>query len=314
MYPSWTLPFAWYSRREFPGWGHLLGWLRVMPPLTTDHLWQKAPSLFVELPAKGHVIQADLRDCVERSFYFLGRHPDVELQLCIENLLRAGDRYIDVGAHIGMLAIPAASLVGDQGEVLAFEPNPINMSRLARCVGLNKLANMRLFDCALSDLTGEAAFNFPLGAATRGSLLSATGSEGAMTFNVKTARGDDLFLPLDARPTLVKVDVEGFEIEVIEGCREYISRAHPALITECYGPNFSQSGTTVAAFLKIMKDTGARGFLMQADTKRFNRPKLKLEPIEQVSLELFETHCEDILWLFEESALWDRAKPWMKVV
>jgi FkbM family methyltransferase len=314
MYPSWTLPFAWYSRRELPGWGHLLGWLRVMPPLTTDHLWQKAPSLFVELRTKGHVIQADLRDCVERSFYFLGRHPDVELQLCIENLLRPGDRYIDVGAHIGMLAIPAASLVGDAGEVLAFEPNPINMSRLARCVGLNGVANMQLFDCALSDRTGEAAFTFPLDGATRGSLLSAGGADRAMTFTVRTARGDDLFLSLDARPTLVKVDVEGFEIEVIDGCREYVSRAQPALITECYGPNLAQSGTTVAAFLGVMKDTGARGFLMQAGTKRFHRPELKLEPIERVSLGLFETLCEDILWLFEGTTMWNRAKPWMNVV
>jgi FkbM family methyltransferase len=310
MYPYWALPFAWYTRRELPGWWHLLSLLKVMPP-SHDPLWERAPSLFMDLPTRGQVIQTDLRDCVERMCYFVGRHPDIEIDLCLRSLLKPGDRYIDVGAHIGMLAMPAATLVGREGEVLAFEPNPVNMSRLARCVGLNGISNIRLLDVALSDRTGEAAFNFPLASATRGSLMTSRAGDNAATFPVRTVKGDELLLPLDSRPTLMKVDVEGFEIEVLRGCREFVLSARPAMITECYGPNFGDSGATVAAFLKVMRSTGAQGFLLDISVKRLRRPRLKLVPLEQVPLERFETLCEDVLWLFEGTAMWDRAQQWM---
>ena len=40
---------------------------------------------------------------------------------------------------------------------------------------------------------------------------------------------------------------------------------------------------------------------------------MQLDPLERVSLRVFEETCEDILWLFEGTAMWDRARPWMLV-
>ena len=310
MYPFWSLPFARYSRRGLPGWGKLLTWLHVTPP-TRDPSWTRAPMVFFTT-SEGHVVQADLSDCVERFYFFVGRHPDLQLHLCLMNLLRPGDRFVDIGAHIGMLSLTASSLVGAGGEVLAFEPNPINMFRLRRIVDLNACSNVCLSDFALSDSTGEATFNLPLRAATRGSLQAVAGDEKTMRFVVKVARGDTLFSDLGSKPTLIKIDVEGFEIPVIKGCADFMSRVRPAVITECFGPNFAQSGATVSEFLAVMRNSGAKGFLLQTSRTRREAPALALSPLGAIPLAYFETNCADLLWLFEGTAMWERAVPCMR--
>ena len=310
MYPFWSLPLAAYSRRGLLGWGTLLTWLKVTPP-TRDPLWTRAPMLFFTA-LEGHVVQADLSDCVERFYYFVGRHPDLQLHLCLSALLAAGDRFIDVGAHIGMLSLSASARVGPTGEVLAFEPNPINMFRLRRIADLNGRSNIRLFDCALSASAGQATFNLPLRAATRGSLQATAGHEKTMRLPVQMERGDTVLAGLDARPTLMKVDVEGFEIPVMEGCLEFVDRNRPAMITECFGPNFAQSGATVSQFLDVMSRTGAKGFLLQTSKVRLREPELLLTPLDAVPIAYFETHCADLLWLFEDTPMWQRAGRWIQ--
>jgi precorrin-6B methylase 2 len=69
-------------------------------------------------------MELDLAAWSERSAYFLGRFYDLNLQMLMIQILKPGDRFVDIGANIGMLSILAARLVGPSGRVESFEPNP----------------------------------------------------------------------------------------------------------------------------------------------------------------------------------------------
>jgi len=125
---------------------------------------------------------------------------------------------LDVGAFIGVYALRAASLVGPSGLVVAVEPLPSSYRLLELNVRANRLGNVRLVGAAVSDGWGSAELLVP------GSPLNATldpgyasawgGAVGAV--RVRTLPLDALIGPL-GRVDLVKIDVEGLELRVVEG-------------------------------------------------------------------------------------------------
>jgi FkbM family methyltransferase len=132
----------------------------------------------------------------------------------IERILRPGDCFIDVGANIGCHAITAARRVGVGGHVLAFEPNKANRAELCANLELNSLANVLVWPCGL-------------GTAVRTHRMQADPSNpgGAKiaddcTDNFEPVQVAPLDLMRPARTIrLVKIDVEGYELQVLEGAR-----------------------------------------------------------------------------------------------
>lgn len=148
-------------------------------------------------------------------------------------VLRPGDVVYDIGGNIGLYALPSAMKLaalgpgshGLTGRVYAFEPVPEWCQRLRQNVSKNALPNLDVFDVALADKRGRAAFTVR---AVPGSGLGAGGlvrrydaylpSAAQRTIEVEVQRGDEFVakrsLPL---PTVLKVDVEGAELAVLEG-------------------------------------------------------------------------------------------------
>jgi FkbM family methyltransferase len=147
------------------------------------------------------------------------------------DLISPGSRVIDVGANIGIYSLPWAAVNADV-TVHCFEPNPAVRRRLARNVALNRLAaRIRLHTQALSDHAGTATL---YGSDDMSSLNKGvyTGTGQAVPAEVPLARLDDI-VGIEGPPvSLMKVDVQGHELEVLRGADAVISHHRPALILE----------------------------------------------------------------------------------
>ena len=139
-----------------------------------------------------------------------------------------GATVLDVGAHVGYYTVLSAVLSGPQGQVYAFEPNPVNHAFLQRHVRLNRLASVTIENAAVSDRNGTASFAFGSGSGT-GHLDEA----GALT--VRTLRLDDFCSDRQIRPEFVKIDVEGAELAVLRGAEAVITDHHPVIVLSTHG-------------------------------------------------------------------------------
>ena len=144
---------------------------------------------------------------------------------------------LDIGANIGMSALVLAALAPG-GRVVAAEPSPGTAARLRETLALNRVdALVAVEQCAVSATPGEAAFHFESGHSAGSKLVNegtmdrATLSAAPVTVPVTTV---DALVTAHALPRvdLVKVDVEGFEGDVLDGATATIARHRPAFILE----------------------------------------------------------------------------------
>jgi FkbM family methyltransferase len=151
----------------------------------------------------------------------------------LANLLNPGDVFYDVGANVGFFTVIGAKIVGPTGQVYAFEPVPDNYSFLGKNIEINNFRNVSTHKYAISKSGGKGELF--LSEYSGGSTLS----EASMppdfkgTLPVELATIDDLvvekgFLP----PSLVKIDVEGAEMDVIQGMVQTIEQYKPIIIYE----------------------------------------------------------------------------------
>jgi FkbM family methyltransferase len=146
--------------------------------------------------------------------------------------LRPGDCVWDVGANVGHYSTRFADCVGPSGHVLSFEPSPRNFARLSARV--EALANVTALPLALGERTGSAALQQgadPLGATSR--IMAGPGSVA-----ISVASGSDLVKGGRARkPNVIKIDTEGYELEVLLGLGELL--LDPELRVLCVEVHFA---------------------------------------------------------------------------
>jgi FkbM family methyltransferase len=134
---------------------------------------------------------------------------DARLTACIHS----GDVVWDIGANIGYYTTRFAASVGAQGTVVAFEPSAVNFSRLkSACTGL---AQATLQPYGLGNVSGQVRFeqgNDDLGATSR--MIEADDSGELVDVRIGDALISTGELP---QPSVIKMDVEGFEGEVVDG-------------------------------------------------------------------------------------------------
>lgn len=187
----------------------------------------------------GSLFEVDTRNYLEwRLFVYGDYEPDV--RRAIRRCLRAGDTAIDVGANIGIHTITMARAVGSKGKVVAIEPFAEATTRLRRNLEHNGLSNIcSVVPKAASSHCGHTFFYTPGPTASnqaQGSLLPLAYLQ-PEPVDVELTTLDALAheYRLD-RVRLVKIDVEGWESEVMEGARELIGDQRPYVLFE-YSPS-----------------------------------------------------------------------------
>jgi FkbM family methyltransferase len=163
---------------------------------------------------------------IGRSFDQYGEYSEGEVAL-FRDWLRPGDVALDVGANIGALTIPMARLVGPTGTVYSFEPQRIVFQILCGNVAMNELGNVQTLQWAVGHAAGTTKVA-PLdyGAQYNFGGISLGGLKGE---DVAVIAIDDINLP---KLRLLKMDVEGMELNAIMGATATIERCRPILFIE----------------------------------------------------------------------------------
>jgi FkbM family methyltransferase len=174
---------------------------------------------------RGAGLRLEIDPRAER-YYWTGLF-EPEVQEITSRCLAPGDVMWDVGAHIGFLSAIASRAVGPAGRVVAYEPLPQNLDRLRHTVETNGLTNVTIREVAVSSSVGVSTF-YLHASTTMGGLAFASG---VPQIEVHTTTLDAELDP--ARPpTLVKIDVEGFQDQVISGGQRLFSEIRPTVIIE----------------------------------------------------------------------------------
>ncbi|MBS1810944.1 MAG: FkbM family methyltransferase [Acidobacteria bacterium] len=162
-------------------------------------------------------------------------------------LLHKGAVVIDVGANIGYYTRIASNLVGQEGQVLAFEPSPKALSVLKLNTG--DLGNVQIFPVALSDSEGEVRFYVR----KNGGTSSLSADSGAQQVLVKMTTLDHL--PINVQQVdFIKIDVEGFEPDVLRGAQSVIKRFRPIVYLEYFEHYAEQRGFASSVFDSFFSD------------------------------------------------------------
>lgn len=166
--------------------------------------------------------------------------------------VRPGDTVFDVGANIGFFSTLLSRLVGPDGKVLAFEPEPENLALLRANLAANGCRNVTVEPCAVGAWPGTATFSLDeatgstghLGSeATAGEMAVGTGKVRLIETRVETI--DGLADRLGAVPDVIKMDIEGGEVRALAGATETLAKSRPVVLSELAGDD----GADVVRFL-----------------------------------------------------------------
>jgi FkbM family methyltransferase len=191
----------------------------------------------------------------------------------VNNTLKDGDVFIDIGSNIGLFSLIASNLVGRNGKVISFEPSPKTFKRLEENIELNELQNVKLNNIGLSDKKGTLKLH-----------VSENGHDAWDTFatdinNIKYQNSIEVNInTLDNEIEnigvnnikLIKIDVEGWEKFVLLGAIETIKKFSPILLIEFTAENTENAGYNVLEIYDIVTNLGYRWY-------RYKKNKLKLE-------------------------------------
>lgn len=180
----------------------------------------------------------------------------VLFEIFVENIypapVREGDTVVDIGAQIGCYAVHAAGL---GARVFAFEPFPANFAALQRNIALNRLKDVRAFQCAVGAEAGERAMFVP-DARDHTGRYSLFPGRGSQTLAVPCMSLDDIVREHQLeRMDVLKIDCQGSEYEILYGASPETLARIRNIMAEC--EVFDRPDWSVSALREYL---GARGF------------------------------------------------------
>lgn len=182
----------------------------------------------------------------------------------LRRLIQPGMTVADVGANIGLLTLLMAWATGPGGKVVAFEPEAIPRSNLEKMKHLNGLSWVEVRDQAVGEQAGRLTFHVSdiIG---HSSLYALPEAEEARTVEVEVVRLDDV-APAK-RMDVVKIDVEGAELDVLAGMSGVIAKNPDLAIVAEFGPeHLKRVGQTPAQWFKAFADAGFKAYIIDEAT------------------------------------------------
>jgi len=185
---------------------------------------------------------------------------ETDVLAAIEHNLAPGGTFYDVGANVGVFSFIAADRVGPQGAVCAFEPEENNLVCFRRTLQRSKLKNLALYDVAVGAADGTLTFD-RRGGAFSGRLVASGDEARGATATVRVRSIDSLVRQGAPAPSLVKIDVEGGEGDVLAGMVETLQAHGPTVLCELHFFNregVSRTLDTLAAAHYVCRDLSGK--------------------------------------------------------
>ncbi|NLI01409.1 MAG: FkbM family methyltransferase [Chthonomonadales bacterium] len=203
-------------------------------------------------------IYADMQTAFGRQMYRFGvLEPDLRL---VRHLLRPGEVFVDGGAHVGLFSLVAAHAVGPEGTVYSFEPVSETFRQLAANALLNGLANVRMYCEALGAISGETDFTVMQGDRAPWSHMGSP-SDGEVGVRLKVpvaTLAERIPTEVWRKIALVKLDIEGAELDALRGGEPILDAAHPPILMEFVPGHFDGFGIKPHDVLAFLTDKAYR--------------------------------------------------------
>jgi FkbM family methyltransferase len=198
------------------------------------------------------------------AYYFSG-YPDWWEMRFMQDYLRPGDRFLDVGANVGLYSIFAAALVGVDGQVDAFEPASIPANRLQQAIELNQLdGRINVHRLAVSDKSGSVEFGFA--ADDCQSHVRRNGEEAGDSISVPAVRLDEYCA--GRTYAMAKFDIEGHEPLALSGASGMLANGNPRVMQIEMAGYSKLFGVPTSEFVQRLADVGYDCFCYDPTSKR----------------------------------------------
>lgn len=195
------------------------------------------------------------------------------LQAC-EAVLRDGDVFYDIGANVGYMCMCVAAHFKDAVEVIAFEPQPDLVTALHGSMVLNGFQNVRVVDHMLGSESGEAEL-YMSSHSTHASALPREAS--AHTIACRKSALDDLVSSGELPPpNVIKIDIEGGELDCFRGAQRTLEKYRPHVVLEA-DSNMERFGYSEDGLLHFLEEIGGYEFF------RIEREEGRLTPLASCS-------------------------------
>lgn len=180
-------------------------------------------------------IKLTTKNFIDACIYYIGDY-EPYLKMQFKKIIKSGDIILDVGANIGFHTLYFAELTGNKGKVYAFEPIPVNFKALTNNIQLNNFPQIVSVNKALGNTNTFMDIHIDNQDQNPGtfSILDI----GLKNTTIECVKGDDYLKQQGVNKVdFIKVDVEGFELEVFKGLARTITQFSPIIIFE-YDANY----------------------------------------------------------------------------
>lgn len=194
-------------------------------------------------------MKLDLRYDMSYEYFFYGEQTYERGTLrLLEHILQKGDTFIDVGANLGYYSIIASSLVGDTGTIIGFEPLPAAFRVLK--LNAKNYPNINVIAKAVGEYPGVQRFEVDGALST---LLVSHDSPKAIEVEVTTL---DSSLQTLSHIDFIKIDVEGYEFDVIRGAQAIIAAHRPVFYFELLAMWSQRRSISFGNFVDLLEPLG----------------------------------------------------------
>jgi FkbM family methyltransferase len=207
--------------------------------------------------------------------YHLGETPDRSKNgeaWLIQLAATTGSTFVDVGANVGdwtalWLQVDPTPALG-----LLFDPSEVAAAALSTRFGA--FSSLSILPFGVSDRRGEATFFEEPEAGERSSFVKGTSNQGRPKQRLLTTIDAELSARDVTSLNFLKIDVEGYDLHVLRGAREYLARRAIGFVQFEYNVEWALAGSTLAAALDLLSSYGYEVFLLRSDGLwRFDYPQ-----------------------------------------
>lgn len=192
----------------------------------------------------------------------------------IKKNLQPGQTFLDVGANIGYFSLLASQIVGEKGKVFSFEPEPRNVGFLTKNIELNNFTQTVVIPQAVGEKPGQLTFY--LEEENKGDHRSFDSGDGRRTIQVPMTSIDAFFKQNTSPLHYMKVDVQGFEIQVLKGMKETLKKNPECLLMFEYWPyGLEKAGDKPEELFEQLHKQGYQLFEVKEELRLLTKTELR---------------------------------------
>ena len=201
----------------------------------------------------------------------------------LQQQVKPGMHLIDIGAHLGLFSACSSQLTGPKGKIICFEPTPGTFAILKDTLRLNHCDNVIALPVAVSDKEGTATFyvSETAGYNSNSLVMNKPGKE-LSGYDVKLVTIDHMVAEYNLKPSLIKIDAEGAELDVLKGGIKTFKDHKPLLILGLHPAFIEQKGDSLGAIFDLLS---ANGYRVNMGRNFLTKPEFCDHTL------LFDVHC-----------------------